>query len=95
MLPAPTSPDPVWRAVYNWVDQSRMDLFPSGGVRAPQALGLDVIPGPALAARTATYWRPVWQRALTGAGGFNDLLHTRTTSIGPHALDDPPVSTSQ
>jgi hypothetical protein len=43
----------------------------------------------------APYWPSAWQRALGGAGGFSDLLHTRPTPIQAHALDHPQVSTNK
>jgi dienelactone hydrolase len=96
VLPPPTGPDRVGRTVYDWVDQSRMDPFaPTGSTPRELSVWVWYPADPAPGARTASYWPPDWQRALGGAGGVNDLVHTRPALVHPHAVDDPPVSTSQ
>ena len=96
VLPAPSGPDRVGRAVYDWVDQSRMDPFaPNGSTPRELSVWIWYPAEPAPGARSGSYWPADWQRALGQAGGINDLVHTRPALIHPHAVDDAPISNSQ
>lgn len=77
-LPAPSGPNPVGRAIYDWTDHSRTDPHPPapGSCRCKLWYPATPIPG----AAATSYLPPGWDQALNSGGGIG----AGSTSPTPH-----------
>lgn len=93
-LPAPTGPYPIGRTVYDWVDETRPEIFNKDLASKRELMALVWYPAvqqPGL--KLADYLPLPWAQAREAAWGVGALLMQRPQTVRIHALADAAVAT--
>jgi dienelactone hydrolase len=96
VLPAPSGPYAVGRVSYDWVDESRPEMFAAApGARRELMVWMWYPAAPAPGAQPAAYLPGRWVEVRERDQGIGALLFQRRGSIHAHAIADAPVSPAQ